>query len=424
MLQPLAFRVRPNKIEDIIGQEHLVGENGFLYNSIKEKTPISFILFGDPGCGKTTIAIAYALSLKIHFIKLNAVTSNKKDIEDAIKEAKENHPTIVIIDEIHRLNKDKQDILLPFVEDGTIFLIGCTTANPYISINKAIRSRCHLLEVKPLTKENIFDGLKKAIKNPNGFNDKLKIDDESLMHIAKSSNGDFRFALNYLEILNITYINQKIDVEMTKKVVSVPNYGLDKDEDGHYDAVSALQKSIRGSDVNASLYYACRLLVCGDINSLTRRLLVTAYEDIGIANPGACMRTKIAIDSALTLGLPEAIIPLGVAIVDLCLSPKSKSACLAIERSYQEANDNPLDVLNYLKYTPVNLKEEEKYPYDQEDVWVHLQYLPELIKNKEFFVPNSKSNSTYEKYLNDNYKKLKSFIRSSDIAYLKKKYSK
>ena len=194
MLQPLAFRVRPNKIEDIIGQEHLVGENGFLYNSIKEKTPISFILFGDPGCGKTTIAIAYALSIKIHFIKLNAVTSNKKDIEDAIKEAKENHPTIVIIDEIHRLNKDKQDILLPFVEDGTIFLIGCTTANPYISINKAIRSRCHLLEVKPLTKENIFDGLKKAIKNPNGFNDKLKIDDESLMHIAKSSNGDFRFA--------------------------------------------------------------------------------------------------------------------------------------------------------------------------------------------------------------------------------------
>ena len=211
---------------------------------------------------------------------------------------------------------------------------------------------------------------------------------------------------------------------MTKKVISVPNYGLDKDEDGHYDAVSALQKSIRGSDVNASLYYACRLLVCGDINSLTRRLLVTAYEDIGIANPGACMRTKIAIDSALTLGLPEAIIPLGVAIVDLCLSPKSKSACLAIERAYQEANDNPLDVLNYLKYTPVNLKEEEKYPYDQEDVWVHLQYLPELIKNKEFFVPNSISNSTYEKYLNDNYKKLKSFIRSSDIAYLKKKYSK
>lgn len=424
MLQPLAFRVRPKRIEDVIGQDHLVGENGFLYNLIKEKTPISFILFGNPGCGKTTIAIAYALSLNIRFIKLNAVTSNKKDIEDAIKEAKENHPTIVIIDEIHRLNKDKQDILLPFVEDGTIFLIGCTTANPYISINKAIRSRCHLLEVKPLTQQNIFDGLKKAIENPNGFNNKLKIDDESLKYIAKCSNGDFRFALNYLEILNITYINQNITIDMTKKVVSIPNYGLDKDEDGHYDAVSALQKSIRGSDVNASLYYACRLLVCGDITSLTRRLLVTAYEDIGIANPGACMRTKVAIDSALTIGLPEAIIPLGVAIVDLCLSQKSKSACLAIEKAYQEASDNPLDVMDYLKFTPANLKEEEKYPYDQEDVWVHLQYLPELIKNKEFFVPNLKSNSTYEKYLNDNYVKLKSFIRSSDMAYLKKKYSK
>ena len=424
MLQPLAFRVRPTKINEIIGQKHLISEDGFLYNSIKAKTPISFILFGAPGCGKTTIAIAYALSLNINFIKLNAVTSNKKDIEDAIKESKLNQPSIVIIDEIHRLNKDKQDILLPYVEDGTIYLIGCTTANPYISINKAIRSRCHLLEVKPLTEEDIFVGLKNAINNPKGFNKKLIIDDNSLKYIAKCSNGDFRFALNYLEILNITYIDKEITLEMTKKVVSIPNFGIDKDDDGHYDAVSAMQKSIRGSDVNAALYYAARLLVCGDLTSLTRRLLVTAYEDIGIANPAACMRCKIAIDSALEVGLPEAIIPLSVAIVDLCLSSKSKAACSAMESAMNEASSTPLDVLPYLKYTPVNVSEEDKYPYDNENVWIHLQYLPELIKNKEFFVPNKKTSSSYEKFLNDNYEKIKSFIRSSDIASLKKKYTK
>ena len=424
MLQPLAFRVRPNSLEDIIGQEHLVKENGFLYNSIKAETPISFILYGTPGVGKTTIAIAYAKSLKINYIKLNAVTSNKKDIEKAIEEAKNNTPTIVIIDEIHRLNKDKQDILLPFVEEGIIYLIGCTTANPFISINKAIRSRCHLLEVKPLTNENIVEGLKRAIKNKYGFNNNLNISDEALNYIAKCSNGDFRFALNFLEIASITFKDKEININNIKEIKTVNNSSIDKDDDGHYDAVSAMQKSIRGSDVNASLYYACRLLVAGDLDSLTRRLLITAYEDIGLANPSACMRTKIAIDAAYQVGLPEAIIPLGVAICDLALSPKSKSACEAIEKAYDLASKMPLDVLPYLKLTPANLSEEMKYPYDNEDIWIHLQYLPEIIKNKEFFVPSLRATSTYEKYLNDNYEKLKSFLRSSNMALLKKKYPK
>ena len=422
MNKPLAFRIRPENLSQIIGQKDLIGEHGFLSNSVKKNIPISFILFGPPGTGKTTIAEAYAKSLNAHIIKLNAVTSNKKEIEEAINEAKFYDPTIVIIDEIHRINKDKQDILLPFVEDGTIYLIGATTANPYISINRAIRSRVHLLEVKVLSKEEIVEGLKNAILDPRGFDNKLDIDEESLEYIASSSGGDFRFALNYLEILSLSYENQKITLEMTKKVLKVSNYLTDKDDDMHYDNVSALQKSIRGSDVNAALYYAARILLANDLQSLTRRLLVTAYEDIGIANPQACMRTKIAIESAEYVGLPEAVIPISVAIVDLCLSPKSKVACTSYYSAEELARKMPLPVMDYLKYTPVNVQEEDKYPYDMPKVWPHLQYLPEIIKNAKFYMANENTSSSYEKGLNENYKKIESFLRSSNLRELKKKY--
>lgn len=424
MNKPLAFRIRPKTLTDIIGQEDLVGENGFLTNSVKAETPISFILYGPPGTGKTTIAEAYANSLKAHTIKLNAVTSNKKDIEQAILEAKLYPTTIVIIDEIHRINKDKQDILLPYVENGTIFLIGATTANPYISINRAIRSRVHLLEVKTLTTSDIVNGLKRAISNKDGYDNKLVIDDASLEYIAKSSGGDFRFALNYLEILSISFKNQEITIDKTKTVLKVSNLIADKDEDGHYDSVSALQKSIRGQDVNAALYYAARLLISNDLESLTRRLLVTAYEDIGIANPQACMRTKIAIDSALTVGLPEAVIPISVAIVDLCLSPHSKTACLSMYKAMDAAKDMPLPVLDYLKFTPVNVAQEDKYPYDLPSAWPYLQYLPEALKDAKFYLINKNASSSYEKALNDNYLKICNIIRSSNIREVKKKHSK
>ena len=419
MLKPLAFRIRPTKIEDVIGQKDILGENGILTNSIKEKLPISFILYGVPGSGKTTIAECYANSLGVHSIKINAVSSNKSEIESCIKEAKMFHPTILIIDEVHRLNKDKQDILLPYIEDGTIYLIGATTANPYIAINKAIRSRCHLLEVKRLDEDEIFAGLKRALSNKNGFDNKLKIDDDSLKYIAKISNGDFRFALNFLEIVDLTYKNENIDLEMTKLINKVPNLAMDKDEDDHYNAVSALQKSIRGSDVDAAIYYLAKLCVVNDLESIARRLLVTAYEDVGLANPGACMRCKIAIDSALQVGLPEAIIPLSTTVIELALSPKSKAAINAIERAMDLVNTKPLEVMDYLKYTPVNVKEEDKYPYDRPDLWEKIQYLPELIKNEKFYFPEDKS--AFEKALNDNYRKLSSVKRSSDLKKLKKK---
>ena len=419
MLKPLAFRIRPQELKDIIGQDHLVGENGFLTNSVLESTPFSFILFGNPGCGKTTIAEAYARSIGLPFVKINAVASNKKDLELAIADAKLNPPFILIIDEVHRLNKDKQDILLPFIEDGTIYLIGATTANPYFSINKAIRSRCHLLEVKKLTIEEITTGLRRAVEHKDGFNNRMKIDDESLKYIAKCSNGDFRFALNYLEILNVSFKNQEINLEKVKTVVKVANYQLDKDDDDHYNSVSAMQKSIRGSDVNAALYYVARLCIAGDLDSISRRLLVTAYEDVGLANPNAVMRTKFAIEAAKEVGFPEAIIPLSVAVIDLALSPKSKAAYNAINAAMKTAQEMPLDVLDYLKLTPVNVQEIDKYPYDRPDLWAHMQYLPEILKNAKFYEPTG--TSQYERVLNENYKKLQSIARSSNLRALKQK---
>ncbi|MFA6667409.1 MAG: replication-associated recombination protein A [Bacilli bacterium] len=419
MLKPLAFRVRPTKIEDIIGQKDILGENGILTNSIKEKLPISFILYGVPGSGKTTIAEAYAQSLKVHYIQINAVSSNKSEIENAIKEAKMFNPTILIIDEVHRLNKDKQDILLPYIEDGTIYLIGATTANPYIAINKALRSRCHLLDVKRLNEDEILLGLNRAIKNPDGFNGKLDISQDSLKYIAKISNGDFRFALNFLEIIDLSFKNQKISLEMTKSINKVPNLAMDKDEDDHYNAVSALQKSIRGSDVDASLYYLAKLCAVNDLESISRRLLVTAYEDVGLANPGACMRCKIAIDAAMQVGLPEAVIPLSNTVIELALSPKSKAAELSMGRAMDLVKDKPLEVLDYLKLTPVNVDEIDKYPYDRPDLWEKMQYLPDLIKNEHFYVPENKSQ--FEKALNDNYEKLSKIKRSSNLKELKNK---
>ena len=424
MNRPLAFRMRPSKLDDIIGQEDLVGPNGFLRKSVDDKTPISFILFGEPGTGKTTIAECYANEIGAKFFKINATSSNKKDLVDAINESKNYECPILIIDEIHRLNKDKQDILLPALEDGTVYLIGATTANPYISINKAIRSRCHLLEVKKLTLDQLQVGLKKAITSSKGLNGQIKIDEEAINYIARQSNGDFRFALNYLEIVDITYKNEDINLEKVKKVIKVPNSSLDNDENGHYDAVSALQKSIRGSDVNAAIFYASRLLAAGDLDSLARRLLVTAYEDIGIANPQACMRTKIAIESAYEVGLPEAIIPISVAIVDLALSPKSKAAYLAMAKAMEINADLPIDVLDYLRYTPVNVNEDEKYPYDMPEVWPHLQYLPDIIKNTKFFIIHSKAESSYEKFLHEHYKKYLSMIKSKDIKKMKELFKK
>ena len=415
---PLAFRLRPNDLDEVIGQKHLLGENGFLRQSVNTHTLFSIIFFGPPGCGKTTIAEAYAKSMNVKYCKLNAVTSNKKDLEEAIRECSSHKESIIIMDEVHRMNKDKQDILLPYLESETIYLLGCTTSNPYIAINQAIRSRVHLLEVSRLANDDIEDGIRRALKSEKGMNNSLKLSDDAIKYLAKSSSGDMRFALNYIQVLSM-YKKDIITIDDIKNIVKVPNYTFDKDEDSHYNLVSAMQKSIRGSDVDAALYYLARICVNEDLDSIERRLLITAYEDVGLANPYAVERVYHAIETAKKVGFPEAIIPLGFAVCDLCLSPKSKAAALAIETAYEEAKKYPLDVLDYLKYTRVNVSEEDSYPYDRSDLWEKMQYLPEMIKNISFYKPLG--NSKYEKALNDNYLRLKNIKRSSDLRKLKNK---
>ena len=418
--KPLAFRLRPNDISEVIGQSHLVGPQGFLKKSIESNSLFSIIFFGPPGCGKTSIAEAYAKSLGVKYFKLNAVTNNKKDLESVIEESKAYSEAIIIMDEVHRLNKDKQDILLPYIEEGSIYLLGMTTQNPYMVINKAIRSRCQLLEVKPLTVEETIEGLRRAIKHPNGLNNEIKITEKGLEKIAKLTNGDLRYALNYLEVIKMSVNKRNIDVKDIENIIKVPNWQMDENENEHYDSVSALQKSIRGSDVDAALYYLARLCIVQDLESIIRRLTVTAYEDVGLGNPGAVDRVINACNVAERVGFPEAIIPLGFAVVDLALSPKSKQACLAIERAMEYASTHPMDVMDYLKLTPVNVQEEDKYPYDRPDLWAKIQYLPNLIKDKKFYVPSSQG-SSYERALHEHYEKLKKIKRSSNLRELKKK---
>lgn len=419
MREPLAFRMRPKTLDEVIGQTHLVGEGSFLRKSVEKKTPFSMIFFGPPGTGKTTIGEAYARSLGIHFVSLNAVTCSKKDMEGAVEEAKIWRPTILIMDEVHRLDKAKQDFLLPYVENGTFFLIGATTTNPYISLNRAIRSRCRLLEVKPLSEEDIVTGLIRAHDSSNGLNGAPKVSEKAYSTIARLSGGDMRFALNFLEVASVAFDNvDEVDEAMISSIEAVPNLAMDKDEEEHYDSVSALQKSIRGCDVDAALYYLARLCIAGDLDSIKRRLLVTAYEDIGLGNPNAVMRTQLAIAAAEQVGFPEAVIPLGDAVVDLCLSPHSKAGCLAIQEAMAFAAKKPFLVQDYLKLTPVNMKEADKYPYDRPDLWEKIQYLPDEWKDTQFF--KSWNSSTYEKALTENYNRMKANGRSSDLAKLKK----
>jgi putative ATPase len=417
-IKPLAFKMRPRTIDEIIGQQHLVGEGKIIDRMVKAKQLSSMILYGPPGIGKTSIASAIAGSTKYRFKNLNAVTNNKKDIQIVAEEAKMSGKVILLLDEVHRLDKGKQDFLLPYLENGMITLIGATTSNPYHAINPAIRSRCQIFELKPLTIEEMKIALNRAIKDEErglgGYS--LDVTDEAIEHFASSSFGDVRSSLNALELAVLsTSPNEdgviSIDVNIAEECLQKKSFSHDKDGDAHYDVVSAFQKSIRGSDVNAALHYLGRLVEAGDLPSIARRLLVIAYEDIGLANPQAGPRTLAAVETAEKIGFPEARIPLANAIIELCLSPKSNSAITAIDLALGDIRKGKSgEVPDHLKDAHYQgAKElgrgiEYKYPHSYESGWVPQTYLPDKLKNAHYYTP--KSTGKFEQTIAQVYEKI------------------
>lgn len=416
--KPLAFRMRPKNIDEVIGQDHLVGEGKIINRMVKAKQLSSMILYGPPGIGKTSIASAIAGSTKYAFRILNAVTNNKKDMEIVAAEAKMSGKVILLLDEVHRLDKGKQDFLLPYLENGMITLIGATTSNPYLAINPAIRSRCQIFELKPLSPEDIVIALTRALFNDERGLGKWDpvVSDEALLHLATVSNGDVRSALNAIELAVLSTTPAEdgkvyIDVKTAEECIQRKSMSYDKDGDGHYDVLSAFQKSIRGSDVNAALHYLGRLIEAGDLLSIARRLIVIAYEDIGLASPQAGARTLAAIETAERLGFPEARIPLANAVIELCLSPKSNSAIVAIDSALADIRKGitgevpaHLRDAHYKGAKELGRGINYLYPHDYDAGWVKQQYLPDRIKNKQYYEP--KRTGKFEQALASVYERL------------------
>ena len=398
-MEPLAILLRPKNIDEVIGQKHLLGENKVIRNMVNNKKLFSMILYGKPGIGKTSIAISIVNTLNIKYRLLNAVINNKKDFDIVIEEAKMFGGMVIIMDEIHRLNKDKQDLLLPYLESGLITLIGMTTSNPYHKINPAIRSRCQIFELKELEYDEILDGLHRAIKSE--YLKDIKIEEKELETIARMSSGDLRYAYNLLEIAYYSTSDFVITEETLKNINAKPIFFHDKNVDGHYDVISAFQKSIRGSDVNAALHYAARLIEAEDLDILYRRMTVIAYEDIGLANPSIGPKVEAAIQASERLGLPEARIPLGDIIIEMALSPKSNTGHLALDEALNDIRKgNTGNVPNHIKTSSPDYK----YPHDYPNHFVKQQYLPDNLVGKKYFKPQV--TSKYEESLKNIYEKL------------------
>lgn len=412
MTQPLAYRKRPQTIDDIVGQKHLLGEGKILRKLVENQYLPSMIFYGPPGTGKTTTAIAIANSLQKPYRLFNAVINKKKDLDQLFVEAEMTGGLVVIVDEVHRLNKDKQDVLLPHIESGLITMIGATTANPNFSINPAIRSRVQLFEFKPLFNQDIFNILQKATPK-----DQI-VSDDVYDKITQYANGDARYALNTLEILLSAHPDEPITIQKLEELSVGINIAMDKDSDNYYDTLSAFQKSIRGSDVNAALYYLAKLIEVGDFDSIERRLITIAYEDIGLANPALCQRVAVAVDAARKIGFPEAKMPLSVAVIEAALSPKSKGAQYAIDHALQVIQSKPYQTPFYLRMNPAESDPEAMYSYDHPELWHQIQYLPDELKETEFYQPINLNSA--EKTLAQNYETLKKYHRYSDLKKLKR----
>lgn len=405
-MEPLAKKLEPKSLNDVLGQKHLIGKGAILRNLVEKKKLVSMILYGKPGIGKTSIAKSIVNDLDMPYRFLNATINNKKDFGTVVSEAKIYNGMILIMDEIHRLNKDKQDLLLPQLESGLITLIGMTTSNPYHAINPAIRSRCQLFELNELETTDIIEGLNKAVKS--SYLEGITIDDDTIKYIANLAGSDLRYAYNLLEIAFYASNNQKVDINLVKQINSKPVFFSDKNGDGHYDVLSAFQKSIRGSDVDASLHYLARLITEGDLDSIYRRMSVIAYEDIGLANPSIGPKVIAAIEAAERVGLPEARIPLGTIVTEMALSPKSNTAHLALDEAIEDIEKgNTGNVPNHIKTD----SKEYLYPHDYPNSYVYQEYLPKKLKGKKYYHPKT---TGYEKNIKNYYDFIESMKKKAN----------
>ncbi len=406
-MEPLAKKLEPKSLNDVLGQKHLVGKGAILRNLVEKKKLVSMILYGKPGIGKTSIAKSIVNDLDMPYRFLNATINNKKDFDTVVSEAKIYNGMILIMDEIHRLNKDKQDLLLPQLESGLITLIGMTTSNPYHAINPAIRSRCQLFELNELETTDIIEGLNKAVKS--SYLEGITIDDDTIKYIANLAGSDLRYAYNLLEIAFYASNDQKVDINLVKQINSKPVFFSDKNGDGHYDVLSAFQKSIRGSDVDASLHYLARLITEGDLDSIYRRMSVIAYEDIGLANPSIGPKVIAAIEAAERVGLPEARIPLGTIVTEMALSPKSNTAHLALDEAIEDIEKgNTGNVPNHIKTD----SKEYLYPHDYPNSYVYQEYLPQKLKGKKYYHPKT---TGYEKNIKNYYDFIENMKNNSKL---------
>ena len=415
--QPLAYRMRPTCLEEVVGQQHLVAPGKIIARMIAAKQLSSMILYGPPGIGKTSIASAIAGTTKYAFRTLNAATDTKKELQIVIEEAKMSGTVILLLDEIHRLDKPKQDFLLPHLENGRIILIGATTENPYIAINPAIRSRTQIFELIPLTPEEIHQALKRALTDETkGLgNYDVEITDGAMHTLTHFSNGDVRSSLNALELaVKSTPENEDGKIIITEEIagncLQRKVFAHDKNGDQHYDVISAFQKSIRGSDVDAALHYMARLIEAGELITLIRRLLVISYEDIGLANPAGASRAVLAVQAAEKLGLPEARIPLANAVIELALSPKSNTAILSIDTALSDVRQGKsgnipshLQDAHYQGAQKLGRGTNYQYPHNYPNHWVKQQYLPDTLKHTQYFHPDP--TSKFEEALKEQYKK-------------------
>ena len=403
--EPLAFRMRPKTLEEYVGQEHVIGPGKLLYRTIKADRLSSIILFGPPGCGKTSLAKVISETTKYKFYKINAVTAGVADIKRVVEETRNYmmNPTgksILFIDEIHRFNKLQQDALLPYVENGTIILIGATTENPYFEVNKALISRSMVIKLNPLTEENIYKILKNALERKDGLGEySIKIEDSTLRKIADISNGDVRTALNGLEIAVLTtsmssdgYIH--ITDEVIKNSIQNRKAIFDKNGDTHYDNISAFIKSMRGSDPDATLLYLARALNGGeDPVFLARRIVICASEDVGLADPQALVIATSAMQAVNMIGMPEARIILAEAAVYVANCKKSNATYLGINKALEDvANSDTGEIPMHIRNAPIEKMRElgynegYLYPHDYPGHWVEQQYLPDKMVGTKYFI--------------------------------------